>query len=66
MVTCLDQIDEEVQFIERGRTRSASIEGFLARAGQTIHAQRLLASYGPTRADIREAPISIKQRRYVA
>lgn len=54
MVSCLDQIDETVEFIERGRTRSASVERFLDRAARTIPTQRLLTSFGPTRADIRE------------
>jgi hypothetical protein len=56
-VTCLDQVGEEVRFIEHGEARSTSPQGFVRRCLRATSSTHALTSHAATRAGCGEIHI---------
>lgn len=54
-VSCMDQIDSQAQFIQNGHLHSCTPDEFLVRLYQMTSSAHQLASYGPSRQDVRLA-----------
>lgn len=53
-VTCLDQIENKITYIENDKINRASSASFLTRLASEVNVKKILCSYGPTKETIKE------------